>query len=179
MANLKKHWVGCSIGAGLVTSFGLVCFLSAVGDGATRWSCDLPFAWRSINVPEQAAIVYLDEASHSDLEQPFDRPWDRSLHARLLQQLQAAGARAVVFDILFSDPGPNAAIDKKFADAIKAFGKVVLCADYVQTPHPGQRKPAESLYLPLEIFRQAGADWGLDSLWLDSDFAVRRHTPAR
>src|SRR5260221_14752007 len=46
----------------------------------------------------EAVIVYLDEVSHEKLKQPLNAPWDRRLHASLIDRLIAAGARAIAFD---------------------------------------------------------------------------------
>lgn len=48
-------------------------------------------------------------------------PFDRSYHALLTKALTDAGARAIVFDIFFSEPQES---DKEFAAAIKAAGNV-------------------------------------------------------
>jgi CHASE2 domain-containing sensor protein len=54
-----------------------------------QWSFDLPFRVRGVVVPTEAALIYMDEQSHVELEQPYDRPWNRSLHAQLLDILTA------------------------------------------------------------------------------------------
>ena len=69
---------------------GLVLLFTHAGDFLTRVSYDLPFALRSTRPANEAAIVYIDENSHKELEQPFTAPWDRSLHARLIDRLTAA-----------------------------------------------------------------------------------------
>src|SRR5882724_4473364 len=75
-------------------------------------------------------IVYIDEESLKDLNQPMDQPMDRSIHARLLRKLKADGAKAVVMDIIFGDPHHEGTEDAEFADAIAENGKVVLGVDY-------------------------------------------------
>lgn len=73
------------------------------------WSFDLPFLKGQALENSEVVLIYLDEASHKALGQPFNAPWDRSLHARLVNRLKTEGARAIIFDIVFSDPGPNQA----------------------------------------------------------------------
>ena len=51
-------------------------------------------------------------------------PWPRSLHAKLVDKL--AGARAIVYDVLFSPGSPD---DGKLASAIRESGNVVLSAE--------------------------------------------------
>src|ERR1043166_3601753 len=90
----------------------------AIGVGGTfvKWtdfkpnlvnpSYDLLFLPRDVVEPTELVMVWLDDDSHRELEQPYNLSWDRALHARLLERLTAEGARAGVFDILFPDPNP-------------------------------------------------------------------------
>ncbi|MBI3333119.1 MAG: CHASE2 domain-containing protein [Candidatus Omnitrophica bacterium] len=52
-------------------------------------------------------------------------PWPRQYHAALTHALQGWGAKAVVFDILFSDPS-SPSDDKAFAEALAESGRVYL-----------------------------------------------------
>jgi PAS domain S-box-containing protein len=121
--------------------------------------------------------VYEDEKSHQDLNQPFNKPWDRRIHARLLKRLREEGAKVVLFDILFTDPGPEPVADKELAAALRASGNVVLAADYSPTRQmiEGQVAEVTTLVLPDETFQAAAAMWGLAQLQPDSDFLVRQH----
>src|SRR5213593_3701541 len=75
-----------------------------LGNGLILSSFDFPFRFASPKAPDDVRIIYMDEASHAKLGQSLNRPWHRSLHAQLLKELTARGARAVVFDILFDAP---------------------------------------------------------------------------
>ncbi|MCR4537720.1 CHASE2 domain-containing protein [Pseudomonas sp. 18.1.10] len=52
-------------------------------------------------------------------------PWPRSLHADLIDRLSAAQPAAILFDVVFSEPG-NPANDKRLADAVCNAGNVLL-----------------------------------------------------
>jgi adenylate cyclase len=52
--------------------------------------------------PPDVAVVAIDEATFGRLDQPW--PFPRSLHARAIRALLAAGAREVVYDVQFSEP---------------------------------------------------------------------------
>ncbi len=142
------------------------------------WAYDFSFL-RSRPAPEpQVAIIYLDEASHLDLNQPFNRPWDRAIHARLLDRLTADGAKAVIFDIVFSDPGPSPETDQTFAASIRRNGRVILAADYSDnqlTSDDRGRTRERTVTQPYPLFAQAAAGWGLAQLQPDEDFLVREH----
>nr|WP_312858709.1 CHASE2 domain-containing protein [Rhizobium sp. G21] len=58
-------------------------------------------------LPEDAPIVVaIDEPSLADINQRW--PWPRSLHGRLIEALRGAGAKAIGFDIVFSEPSDEA-----------------------------------------------------------------------
>jgi adenylate cyclase len=73
--------------------------------------------------PPELLLVGIDEPSFQDLRLTW--PWPRSLHARLVDRLSAAGARLVIFDIIFAEPS-DPDNDAAFASSIKRAGNVVL-----------------------------------------------------
>src|SRR5262249_55596641 len=56
------------------------------GRGLERLSYDLPFLFKPRLSPDEAVIVFMDEASYRQLGQEVGN-WDRSLHARLVDQM--------------------------------------------------------------------------------------------
>jgi two-component system, cell cycle sensor histidine kinase and response regulator CckA len=144
----------------------------------TRASYDWSFGLTRFAQPDisgsKVVIVYIDEDSLKDLKQPLNAPMDRRLHARLLDRLRSDGAKAVVMDIVFSDPGPNDSADQDLASALRANGRVVLGADYA----PGEAmnvavyNRVTPVYPP---FAEAANRVGLVVLQPDSDFVVRQH----
>jgi len=163
---------------------GLLCLVPRwpLGDQLKRASYDLPF-YLSLAYPQrvdlsEVEIVFLDVDSHQQLGLRFDQPWDRALHAQLLQRLTADGARAVVFDIVFSDPGVAATADQALAQAIRENGRVLLAAELADDPTaatPMLRTRLTTLTLPYEPFLEAASGWGLPQLQPDDDFIVRQH----
>ena len=124
-------------------------------------------------------IVYLDVQSFLDQKQNLGQAWPRDLHAQLLQRLTKAGARAVVFDIVFATAGPSADADNAFATAMRDNGQVILAAEYNNTTvAPDDRNnwarlhKVERLYEP---FVKAAAAWGIASQIIDDDYVVRRY----
>jgi two-component system cell cycle sensor histidine kinase/response regulator CckA len=130
------------------------------------------------NVP--VVIVYLDLASYKNHGLDPLKPWPRELHAQLLHRLAADGARAVVFDIIFSGPGPNAAEDETFARAICENRRVVLAsepnydASHV-TSDADVSTRSHSTTLPLDIFATNAAAVGMAVQAVDDDYALRRY----
>ncbi len=155
-----------------VAVVGLALVLFPLGDAIRRWSYDLLFLFRGSTSPEDVVIVYMDEQSHLILEQPYDRIWDRKLHAELVDRLTGAGARMVIFDVVFDGPSSEAGDDKALAEAIARHGNVVLGGDFSVTRDVGVVQNV--IVPPFEILRKSARAWGL--LWLervDPDFGVR------
>lgn len=72
--------------------------------------------------------VLIDDAALEVLEPRYGRwPWNRAAHADLLAALRKAGARAAIFDVLFSERDlRDAAGDRRLADEAAAFGRAYL-----------------------------------------------------
>jgi adenylate cyclase len=148
-------------------------FQSRIGGGVTRFSYDGLFALRGNLAATNAVIVYMDEASHEWLKQPFAAPWDRALHAQLVEQLTAQGAKVVVFDILFTEPSTDPSADEHFERAVKQSGRVILAGNYQERETtPGAVGRWEEL--PYEPFRKAAVAWGNVNLIIDPDYGIRR-----
>ena len=123
-------------------------------------------------------IIYLDIHSYAERNLDPAKPWPRELHAQLLRRLNAAGAKAAVFDIVFSSAGQDATADNALADAIRDNGKVILAAEYndkasvaTDNDHPGAKLGSVgNIYEP---FARAAVGIGIASLGIDDDRAVR------
>ncbi len=147
-----------------------------------RSSYDSLFDWGQIaplNLStSDVVIIYMDEASYHALGQPMNQPWDRSLHAALLDRLTEEGARTVIFDIVFSDPGPDPEADHALEQAIRRNGKVILASDFVRsttTPGGSISVLEKSLTEPYQPFRDAAAGTGMAQIQPDDDFLARQH----
>ena len=112
-------------------------------------------------------IVAIDEPSMADINQQW--PWPRSLHARLIQQLRAAGARAIGIDIIFAEPS-SPENDAKLAGVLGP--DVVLAGDaaLVTAPQADQFVRTE----PLQQFTMTGARAGIASISLGRDGVFRQ-----
>lgn len=175
-AVLRLDYIFGKIGLHGVGGFG-----DRLGKRLQYLSYDLPFAARPVRVPEEAVVVFMDDVSHEKLNQPYTEPWDRSWHARLLDRLREDGAKAAVFDIVFSDPGKDPEKDKQLAKAMKDFGKAIIAADWVAVDE-GQSGGKQGIagsktILPHEMFLDAAAGVGTSEMNPSSDLFVRQHFP--
>ena len=161
------------IGVVLVAILGWVCFYFPFGNGLARLSYDLPFAIRSNIATPEIRLVVMDEKSARALNQPVDGPWDRRLHAQLVKTLTDARVKAILFDLVFDSPGADEAVDKNFADAIRASGRVFVGAEMRRVP--GREVSEEQILAPIPLLRRAAAGWGLfDFRPVDPDGGVRQ-----
>ncbi|PYJ02072.1 MAG: hypothetical protein DME25_16965, partial [Verrucomicrobia bacterium] len=127
---VNRSLLAAVFGALLTAGVGTFLHTFPMGRGLIRHSYDLQLVARGDVAAGEAVMVYLDEAAYGALAQPFNAPWDRVLHARLIDRLTAAGAKAIVFDIVFSDANTNnPAADPQLARAMKASGRVLLAVD--------------------------------------------------
>jgi adenylate cyclase len=167
----RRQWAAL-FGAALAIACGIGLHSFRFGAGLSQLSLDLLLVSRGDIAPHEAVIVYLDEKSYEALHQPLNAPWDRALHAHLIDRLTKAGAKAIVFDIVFSDPNPaNPAADQALADAMKASGRVILGADHVPA---GLR----SYFIPpFDLLLDSAAGIGSVEVMPDRDLIVREHTP--
>ena len=97
-------------------------------------------------------------------------PWPRDRFGYIVKYLHEAGAKAVVFDILFLEPDENdPEFDAVFAEEVRAAGNVFF-------PFLLQRDAA-GMKLPIAPLREAARDLGYINLTPDQDGTTRRLPP--
>ncbi|SDE14177.1 CHASE2 domain-containing protein [Paraburkholderia lycopersici] len=149
--------VGC---AGVVVV--VLCVLWRLTSGADHLVYDRLLAARALPVSPDIVLVEIDNASVAALGR---WPWPREMHARLVDQLAKAGAAAIVYDVLFTEPSPG---DARFAQALHARPAFlpILLAPADDTGH-------REAVLPVAPLAQAAAGVGHINLEVDSDGIVR------
>jgi adenylate cyclase len=103
------------------------------------------------DVASRVAIVSMDDSATRTLGHPIPR----EAHAKLVAQLKSAGAKAIIFDVIFADPSQtNPASDREFANAISKAGNVYLPFDHdsAQPSPPSTLQQVEAkLALPINV----------------------------
>ncbi|HEX3798657.1 MAG TPA: adenylate/guanylate cyclase domain-containing protein [Verrucomicrobiae bacterium] len=171
---LRQLRLGGVVGAVLAVLFGLLFEHFQIGQGLKNRSYDFLIALRPYIATDEMRMIYMDDESYANLKQPENAPWNRALHAKLLDYLKADHAKAVTFDIVFSDPGRDPAADQSFADAIESNGKVVLAADCVITA-VGRSVYGRSYVPPYDMFSKTNSAIGSAEIPADDDLVVRKH----
>ena len=160
-------------GAVIATGLGLACLRYSFAEPLVRLSYDLPFLWRAPLDTREVVLVYIDEYSAKQLNQPLDDVWNRALHAPLLDRLTEDKARLVFYDIVFDQPAGDPAADAAFTESIRRSGRVILGAALDLKERQGIR--SESIAAPIKPLRKAAAGWGLLAFRpVDPDYGVRR-----
>ncbi len=96
------------LGAGIVASRAVDPVSNLIYDALVKIVPPVPV--------KNVVIVAIDDESIAQLGA---WPWPRQVHAALLNRLKAAGARAVLYDILFTEP-TNSVDDGALADALRS-----------------------------------------------------------
>ncbi|MFQ6096577.1 MAG: CHASE2 domain-containing protein [Armatimonadota bacterium] len=149
---------------------------------------DLCFLWRDKEpARSDIIIVGIDDESFQELER---FPWPRRFYADAVRNLQAAGARVVAFDVLFTEYAPLSAEeeqrqewisedDRLFAAAIADAGNVILGADFTVFTGAGKRLSEDAAYtitspaLPIPELREPAICAAPVDLPRDTDGFVR------
>ncbi|EPE97000.1 CHASE2 domain-containing protein [Rhizobium grahamii] len=120
-----------------------------------------------LKVPDDGpVIVAIDEPSLSAVNAQW--PWPRHLHAKLIEQLRAAGAKAIGLDIIMAEPSTP---ENDAAITAAVGSDVVLAGDetLIETPQADQLVRAT----PLPQLTEAGARTGIASIELGGDGVFR------
>lgn len=146
----------------------VICFFCSYGQlflSVDRALFD--FYQSSINNDQPDADIVIVAIDDSSLVRLGRWPWDRAIHASLLEKLY--NADVVVFDVLFSEPAALVASDNMFVDAVKKHGKVVLPVFLGQAAYSGQVYEE----LPVSALAEAAKGLGHVHVEYDDDGIVR------
>ncbi|PKD43112.1 CHASE2 domain-containing protein [Rhodohalobacter barkolensis] len=123
-------------------------------------SRDLLFELRGPLDLSHSDIVIVEISSRADDEIPYKYPWPTNVYAKLVENLNKAGAKAIAFDILFDQQDLyNPRNDTLFANAVEEAGNVLFSGRVRQEPErrflggfvADQRTPS----FPRQIFLNA------------------------
>lgn len=135
------------------------------GTEQRTWDSRLRIAQSPRKPDPRIAVIAIDEKSIAALGR---FPWSREIYARFIDAMRQAGTRAVLFDVLFTEP-ETAAHDKQLARAIKKHGRVVL-AEFVEFDAAGAPL---LLRRSIPLLQQSGFGSGHINLFPDEDGVVR------
>lgn len=154
-ARWRREWFGVTAA--------LVLLALVLGMGSWTWRLDQAVYDTALSLSPRAApqgivLVTIDEVS---LRQLGRWPWPRALHATAIQKITEAQPKAILLDVLLSEPDPDPTQDQALALALQRSGKVVLPVTFEAT---AQHRLRELQPVPLlrAQARLAHADAELD-----------------
>lgn len=158
----------------ITCAFGVFFAHSSFGESLDRRWYDFLFNIREQSaVPENVVIVAIDEDSFDELDLQW--PWPRSLHGNLIEALSRAGAKTIVFDILFAEPSSEGE-DLALAEAISKNDKVILANEISKIEDTNLAYAIEKIIDPSPIVELANKaiPLGYSNVQLDDDGFVRK-----
>jgi adenylate cyclase len=163
------------LGTVAAVSLGVVAILLATGalHRVEMLSVDARFEVRGAQTPPaDVVVVGIDDRTFDRLKPSWPLP--RGLHARVIDELNDAGARVIAYDIQFTEPSPQGMEDEDAAlfDAVeRARGKVLLATTEVD-------RRGRTRVLGNDRFRRSlGAQVGNAVMPADANGVVRRIRP--
>jgi CHASE2 domain-containing sensor protein len=175
-AAIKKALTSASaIGAVLAMLCGWLLGWTPPGEPWVNASYDNLFRFGSQAVTNRVTLILMDSAAYEQFHQVRGQPWDRALHAQLLNRLADDGCPLVVMDSFFRE-GREPEKDAALCAALRRQKKVVLMAEQSAVIHPLVSGVQPDLPAA-EILAAAGTNWGVGWLDPDLDGIVRRHWP--
>ncbi|MEM8835008.1 MAG: CHASE2 domain-containing protein [Planctomycetota bacterium] len=175
-----------SIGVGLAVIFSLLSYMGAT-DWLEYWSRDLRAAFCGAYTPPPHDSIVL-VAMNDELLRTEGWPLPREKFARMIEELDDAGAAVIAVDVLFTEAveseGETLSVgDQRLRDAIASHGGVILAASF-PWDEPARENRSDVLggevpRVPFEdVFEQVGASPDLPSRQLLRELlAIRSDYP--
>src|SRR6056297_1522408 len=136
---------------------------------------DLLFEMRGELDVSESPIVLVAISQNADEEIPYKYPWPTNLHAKLIDNLNRAGAKVIAFDVIFDNPdtyGPEN--DSLFAESMKRHQNVILGGE-LQADQISESELISPLFPNTTLFNSNPNKPGLVRVFPDLDGAVRSY----
>lgn len=175
-----RNSVLLGLAAGILAFF--ITDLAPVRTLELKWK-DVLFEWRGPLSLRDSPIVLVAVSEQSDFELPVKFPYPTSYYARLIENLNRAGAAVIGIDIVFDKEDIyNPQNDSLFAAAMARYGNVVLAGDVrrevQRAAHAELRTMADGQQLvqPIPLLRESNPNqWGFVAVNRDRDGFLRRY----
>ncbi len=115
--------------------------------------------------PKDVVVVKVDDVTFDELQLRW--PFDRSVHARLVDRLREGGAKAIAYDVQFTEP-TTPSQDNRLIDAVDRAHNVVLAT--TETDEHGHA----NVFGGDDVVRTVGAQVGSANYLSDAGGVIRR-----
>jgi HD-GYP domain-containing protein (c-di-GMP phosphodiesterase class II) len=120
--------LAAAVAALVAVAVGIGCYASDAWPRLENETLDARFALRKPSRPRDVVVVAIDDRTFSELRLQW--PFPRSLHGAVIERLHADGAKAIAYDIQFTEP-TVAREDLALYRAVARAGDVVLATTEV------------------------------------------------
>jgi len=149
-----------------LTGVVVAAYAGSVFDAAELDTVDQRFEIRgSQGAPADVVVVGIDDVTFGELQQRW--PFPRRFHARAIDRLTKAGAKAIAYDVQFTEP-TTPRDDNALIAAVDRGHGVVLATTEVD------RKGRANVFGGPDVLRAVGARAGNSSFLNDEDGVIRR-----
>jgi adenylate cyclase len=166
----------------LAAGLGLVGYFTAALGYEELRTVDLRFDVRGARQPPtDVAVVAVDDFTFNALRDPkneglpYQWPYTRKWHARIIDTLRRAGAAGIAYDIQFTEPSDDIEADNALIEAVARTPRVVLATKDVD------RNGHTNVFGGDKTVRELGARAGLATFPTDQGGVIRRmwHTESK
>lgn len=121
-------------------------------------------------ISDGIVIVEIGDDTFNSLNERW--PFPRDYHAHLIENLEKAGAKQIIFDIEFTEK-TNPASDELLARTAGKYENIILAGKLIKTVYANSTR--EQLLAPINLITQRGVEWGTVNISADADGFVRKY----
>ena len=121
-------------------------------------------------ISDGIVIVEIGDDTFNSLNERW--PFPRDYHAHLIENLEKAGAKQIIFDIEFTEK-TNPASDELLARTASKYNNIILAGKLIKTVYTSSTR--EQLLAPINLITQRGVEWGTVNISADADGFVRKY----
>lgn len=143
-------------------------------DVLEKKSYDFRFQWRGKTDTKSIPLVIVAADDHSEIALDKRFPYSRGIWANVIDNLNAAGVKLIIFDIQFATPDDPVG-DSTLAESIQRAGNVLLAGELIREQHNLFKETTIFEAPPDKRFMNTGAPWAIVNLHEDVDKVVREY----
>ncbi|HNQ43890.1 MAG TPA: CHASE2 domain-containing protein, partial [Candidatus Cloacimonadota bacterium] len=146
-------------------------FLFPLFDSLEFKAQDTLFRLRGVKpISGEVVVVAIDDETFAALDETW--PFPREYYAKLIENLNQAGARLIVFDVEFTE-NSNPESDEALAEAAARYNNVIFAGKVLHAKTP--RDPNQKL-TPIQTIMRRNLSWGIVNMYSDVDNVIRKYT---
>jgi len=148
-----------------------IVFSFSIWQNIEHYSRNLFFLIRGdLEISNEVVIVEVGDDTFNALNETW--PFPRSYYARMIENLEAAGARQIVMDIQFTERS-SAEEDAELATIASKFNNIIFAGKFFRELQSKFVK--EQILPPIPELIAAQQEWGVVNISLDDDGFVRKY----